>query len=337
MQAPQGQLARLIDGYLVTQMIYVAAALGVADALADGPRSSAELARTVGADPGALHRLLRGLAAEEVLTEDHDGRFALAPAGELLRTGVPGSLRGAVLARGEVYHDAAGRMLAGVRGEGVPYELAHGAPFFEHLDRHPDREATFQASMAGRSDAEAADVVAAYDFSRLDRLVDVGGGAGNLLAAILRSAPRLSGVLFDRPGVAPAAEARMRDAGVADRCDLVAGDFFASVPAGADAYVLSRVLHDWDDEECRRILARVRAAMGEHSRLLVVEAILPERAIDRPPAIRMDLHMLVLFSHARERTESEFSALLADSGLRVQAVFPTRSPAGLSVLEALPV
>jgi hypothetical protein len=336
MQEPHWHLVRLIDGYLVTQRLYVAAALGVADALADGPRSSAELARTVGADPGPLHRLLRGLATEEVLTEGDDGRFALAPAGELLRSGVPGSLRGAVLARGEVYHDAAGRLLAGVRGEGVPYELAHGVPFFEHLDRHPDREATFQASMAGRSDAEAEDVVAAYDFSHLRRLVDVGGGAGNLLAAILRSAPGLTGVLFDRPGVAPAAEARMRDEGVADRCELVPGDFFGSIPGGADAYALSRVLHDWDDDDCRRILGRVRAAMGDGSRLLVVEAILPDRAIDRPPAIRMDLHMLVLFSHARERTEGEFGALFGDAGLRLRAVFPTRSPAGLSVLEAVP-
>ena len=336
MQAPQWQMARLMDGYLVTQMLHVAAALGVADALAERPQTSAELARVVGAEPGALHRVLRGLATEDVVTEDDDGRFALTPAGELLRDGVPGSLRGAVLARGELYHDAAGRMLAGVRGEGVPYELANGAPFFDDLAEHPEREAAFQASMAGRSDQEVGDVVDAYDFGGIDRLVDVGGGAGNLLAAILRSAPGLTGVLFDRPGVAPAAEARMRGAGVADRCELVAGDFFASVPAGADAYVLSRVLHDWDDEDAGRILDRVRAAMGDGSRLLVVEAILPERAADLAPAIRMDVNMLMLFSQARERTESEFGELLARAGLRLRAVFPTRSPAGLSVLEAVP-
>jgi hypothetical protein len=336
MTAPQWQMARLMDGYLVTQMLHVAAALGVADALAERPRTSAELAAVVGAEPGALHRVLRGLATEDVVTEDDDGRFALTPAGELLRDGVPGSLRGAVLARGGLYHDAAGRMLAGVRGEGVPYELANGAPFFDDLAEHPEREAAFQASMAGQSDQEAGDVVAAYDFGGIDRLVDVGGGAGNLLAAILRSAPRLTGVLYDRPGVAPAVEARMRDAGVADRCELVPGDFFASVPAGADAYVLSRVLHDWDDEHAGRILDRLRAAMGDGSRLLVVEATLPERAADLAPAIRMDVSMLMLFSQARERTESEFGELLARAGLRLRAVFPTRSPAGLSVLEAVP-
>jgi ubiquinone/menaquinone biosynthesis C-methylase UbiE len=224
-----------------------------------------------------------------------------------------------------------------VRGGGVAYELAHDEPFFEHLARHPEREAAFQASMAGRAAQEVADVVAAYDFGNLDRLVDVGGGAGNLLAAILRAAPQLRGVLFDRPGVAPAAEQRMRDAGVWERCELVAGDFFESVPSGADAYVLSRVLHDWDDAEAARILARVREAMGTGSRLLVVEAILPERAADAPAAIRMDLHMLLLFSQAQERTEAEFRRLLEGAGLAVRRVVPTRSPAALSVIEAVPV
>ena len=336
MQAPQWHLARLMDGYLVTQMLHTAASLGVADALAGGPRSGAELAAEVGADPGALTRVLRGLAVEEIVEERDDGRFALTPAGELLRRDVPGSLRGAVLARGEVYFDTAAEMLTAVRGGGVAYELAHGEPFFEHLARHPEREAAFQASMAGRAAQEVADVVAAYDFGNLDRLVDVGGGAGNLLAAILRAAPQLRGVLFDRPGVAPAAEQRMRDAGVWERCELVAGDFFESVPSGADAYVLSRVLHDWDDAEAARILARVRDAMGTGSRLLVVEAILPERAADAPAAIRMDLHMLLLFSQAQERTEAEFRRLLEGAGLAVRRVVPTRSPAALSVIEAVP-
>jgi hypothetical protein len=335
MQAPQWHLARLMDGHLVTQMLHVAATLGVADVLADGPRTGPEVADAVGADPAALTRVLRGLAIEDIVEEEDGGRFALTPAGELLRRDVPGSLRGAVMARGDVYFEAAGEMLPAVREGGVAYELAHGEPFFEHLSHHPDREAAFQASMAGRSAAEVADVVAAYDFSGTGRLVDVGGGAGNLLAAILRAAPEVDGVLFDRPGVAPVAEARMRDEGVWDRCELVPGDFFASVPSGADTYVLSRVLHDWHDADCIRILERVRAAMGPDSKLLVVEAILPERAADRPAAIRMDLHMLLLFPAAHERTEAQFAALLERAGLRLGRVFPTRSPAGLSVLEAV--
>jgi O-methyltransferase domain/Dimerisation domain len=335
MQAPQWHVARLMDGYLVTQMLYVTAALGVADALADGPRTGVEVADAVGADPTSLHRVLRGLAVEEIVDERDDGRFALTAAGELLRSDVPGSLRGAVLARGDVYYEAVGHMLDGVRGEGVAYQLAHGAPFFDHLARHPERERSFQASMAGRADQETADVVAAYDFSGIGRLVDVGGGAGNLLAAILSTAPGLTGVLFDRPGVVPAAQRRMRDAGVADRCELVSGDFFDAIPGGADVYVLSRVLHDWSDEDAARILARVSDAMAPGSRLLVVEALLPERAMDLPTAIRMDIHMMLLFSPARERTEAEFRGLLGDAGLTLQSVIPTHSPAGVCLLEAV--
>jgi hypothetical protein len=330
----QWRLARLMDGYLVTQMLAVAARLGVADVLADGPRTSAEIADAVGADARGLHRVLRNLAVEEVLVELDDGRFALAPMGERLREGVPGSLRGSIIARGELYYSAAGNLLGGVRGEGTPYELAYGEPFFEHLGHHPELEAVFQGSMAGRSTQEAADVVDAYDFSGIGRLVDVGGGGGILLAAILGAAPNLTGVLFDRPGVIPAVEERMRAEGVADRCELVAGDFFQSVPEGADCYLLSRVIHDWDDDDSVRILSRVRDAMPAGSRLLLVESLLPERVADQPLAVRMDVNMFMLFTEAHERTEAEYRRLLERAGLQLDRVHPTRSPAGLSVLEA---
>jgi hypothetical protein len=236
-----------------------------------------------------------------------------------------------------VYFRAAGELLTAIRDGGEAFVHAYGEPFFAHLTRHPEREAAFQASMAARSAQETASVLRAYDFGNLDRLVDVGGGDGTLLTAILRSAPQLHGVLFDRPGVAPAAEQRMRAEGVAARCEFVAGDFFVSVPAGADAYLLSRVLHDWNDADAARILACVRAAMGTGSRLLVVDALLPERAIDGPAAIRMDLNMLVLFAQARERTEHELRELLGDAGLAVRRVIATDSPAGLGIVEAVPV
>jgi hypothetical protein len=189
--------------------------------------------------------------------------------------------------------------------------------------------------MAGRSEQEAGDVVAAYDFGGIGRLVDVGGGHGILLGAILRSAPDLHAVLVDQPAVISDARLRLATEGVADRCQLVPGDFFAGVPAGADAYLLSRVLHDWSDHDARRVLATCRAAMGPRSRLLIVEAILPERATDQPAVIQMDLYMLVLLG-ARECTETQFRRLLADTGFRVERVVSTASPAGLSVIEARP-
>jgi hypothetical protein len=329
------RMARLADGFLTTQLLYVAARLGVADVLAQGPRTGAEVAAAVGADPGLLTRALRGLVLEEVLAEEEGGRFALTELGQCLRADAPGSMRGPVLARGEVYYQAAAGTLAAVRHGGTAFEHVHGDRFFDHLRRHPEREAAFQASMAGRSEQEAGDVVAAYDFGGIGRLVDVGGGHGILLGAILRSAPDLHAVLVDQPAVVAEARRRLAAEGVADRCQPVPGDFFAEVPAGADAYLLSLVLHDWTDDDARRVLAACRSAMGPGSRLLVVEAILPERAADQPAVIRMDLYMLVLLG-ARERTEAQFRGLLAGTGFRVTRVVPTASPAGLSVIEAVP-
>jgi hypothetical protein len=240
-----------------------------------------------------------------------------------------------MLVRGELYYQAAAGMLAAVRQGGTAFEQVYGDRFFDHLARHPEQEAVFQASMAGRAEQEAGDVVAAYDFGGLGLLVDVGGGYGILLSAALRAAPDLRAVLVDRAPVVEQARRRLEADGVAGRCQLVAGDFFAAVPAGAGAYLLSRVLHDWTDDEARRLLATCRSAMAPASRLLVVEALLPERARDQPAVTRMDLHMLVLLG-ARERTEAQYRALLAEAGFRVDRVVPTGSLAGLSVIEATP-
>ena len=331
--AAQRDLARLVDGYLTTQLLYVAAKLGVADVLADGPRTGREVAAAVGADPDALTRMLRGLVLEDVLAEDGDGRFALTAVGEGLREGVPGSQRGAILVRGEVYWSAAAGMLRTAIDGGTAFEHVHGERFFEHLAADPEREAAFQASMADRARREAADVVAVYDFAGLRELVDVGGGSGVLLEAILRATPGLRGVLIDRPEAVERAGARLAAAGLDGLAECVAGDFFDAVPPGADAYLLSRVLHDWDDADARRILATCRAAMPAGARLLLVEAIVPERAHDAPEAIRMDLHMLMLL-RARERTEAQFRELLAGAGFDLRRVVPTASAANLSVLEA---
>jgi hypothetical protein len=240
--AARVRAGRLLDGFLTTQLLYVAAKLGVADVLADGPRTGAEVAEVVGADPDLLTRVLRGLALEEVLEQRDGGRFALTEVGACLRSDVTGSMRGPVVARGELYYQAAAGMLAAVRHGGTAFEQVYGDRFFAYLARHPEQEAVFQGSMSGRAEQEAGDVVAAYDFSRLGWLVDVGGGHGILLGAALRAAPGLRAVLVDQPAVVEQARRRLEAEGVAGRCELVAGDFFGSVPAGADAYLLSRVL-----------------------------------------------------------------------------------------------
>ena len=322
----QQRLRRLIDGYVMTQLLYVATKLGVAQALADGPRTGAEVAEAVRADPAALTRVLRGLALEDVVSEE-DGRFALTPVGECLP-----AMTGTLTMCGQLYYHGAEGLLAAVREGGACFERVYGVPFFTHLETHAEDGAAFHASMAVRSEQEASAVLRAYDFGALRRLVDVGGGSGLLLAAILRSAPGLHGVLVDRPAAIAAARENLREFGGRAECDPC--DFFAEVPAGGDAYLLSRVLHDWNDVDALRILAVCRNAMAPNARLLIVDAILPEHAKDQPAAIWMDLYMLMLLG-ARERTEADFKALLAQAGFKLRRTFPTGSPAGLGVLEAV--
>jgi hypothetical protein len=320
---PATRLARLTDGYVVTQLLWVAVELHVADQLAAGPGTADELAKHAGADPDVLRRVLRGLAAEEVLEELPGGRFALTETGHLLREGVAGSQRGAVLARGGLYYGALAGLLDAVREGGIPFERVHGRSFFDHLDAHPAESARFQASMAVRGAREAAAVVEAYDFRGFRTLVDVGGGPGVLLGAILQVAPELSGVLFDRPEV-------VREA----RLPAVGGDFFVEVPGGAQAYLLSRVIHDWADAQALAILRTVRRAVPDEGTLVLVEAVLPERAVDDPAAVRMDLHVLTLLG-GHERTADELAGLLAAAGFRLDRVVATE--AGVHVLEARPV
>jgi len=331
--APEWQLARLIEGYLTTQLLYVAAKLGVPDLLAQGPRSGTELAAAAGVHEASFVRVLRGLVLHGVLAEEDDGRFALTELGTLLRSDVPRSLRATAIGRGEMYYEPAAALLRALREGGTPFELVLGEPFFDHLARHPEHEAIFQGSMAGRSEREADDVVAAYDFTPFGRLVDVGGGQGILLSAILRSAPALQGVLLDLPAAIEDARARLGQDGHDGRFECVAGDFFVEVPTGADAYLLSRIIHDWEDEDARRILTMCRRATGDDGTLLLVEAILPDRVHDAPGAVQMDL-LMFMFLGARERTAAEYEQLLAESGFRLTRIAPTRSPAGLSVIEA---
>jgi SAM-dependent methyltransferase len=326
-------VSRLMDGYLATQLLCVAAKLNVADALAEGPQTADALARRTSARPDALWRVLRGLAAEGVFDELPDGRFGLNPSGACLRSDAPGSVRGLVIARGELYYAAAAGLFEAVRHGGVPFERVHGSAFFDHLAQHPDRGAAFQTAMEDRARREAADVVAAYDFAGIERLVDVGGGHGVMLAAILTATPHLHGTLFDLPPVAERAREKWDETGLPGRCDFVCGDVFETDLPRSDAYLLARIVHDWDDNAAARILRRCREAMRPGGRLLLVEAVLPERAVEAPEAIRIDLHMLTLLS-GRERIAAEFERLLAAAGLRLRRIVPTRSSAGIAVIEA---
>ena len=328
---PQQQMLDLITGYWVSQMVFVAARLGIADVLAKGPKTPAAVAEQVGAHAPFVHRLLRALASVGVFAETPASRFRLTPTAATLRSGMPGSLRDFALAVIDDYMwDAWGDLAHGLQTGAVPFEHVHGRPIFSYLMSQPDKERTFAAAMANISGPENGAVARAYDFRRVGKLVDVGGAHGHLLATILRRHRKLRGVLYDQPQVVAGAAGSGFLAGLEGRVDVQGGDFFASVPAGADAYMMKYIIHDWDDDRCVRLLGLCRQAMAPGARVLVIENVVEPG--NRPGwAKLLDINMMTCLT-GKERTKAEFRDLLARAGLTLRRVVPTASP--ISVLEA---
>lgn len=270
------RLAELVNGYQVSAAIGAFARLGVADALANGPSSIAELAERLGADERALGRLLDATLPAGLFAIDDDGRYRLAELGELLRSDAPGSLRRfAVVSTDDWRWAAYGHLTHAVRTGEPGFVAAHGCRLWDYLAADPDAAASFEESMARVGAARDRAVAAAVDFGTTARLVDVGGGRGGLLCALLAAWPQLQGVVFDLPAVIEGAREQLQAAGFAERCQAVAGDFREAVPPGGDAYLLSWVLHDWDDATTLRILGNCRSAMPPGARLLLVEMVVP--------------------------------------------------------------
>jgi len=330
---PPATLLQMMTGYWVSQALYVAAKLGVADLLAEGPRPVEALAVATQTDAPSLHRVMRALASVGVFTEAHPGTFALTPLAALLRTGTPDSMRALAIMYAEEQYRAWGDVLHSVRTGKTAFEKQFGTSYFAYLAQHPEADRVFNEAMTGYTTQLVGAVVEAYDFSPFTTLVDVGGSYGTLLAAILRRHPAARGILFDQPHVVAAAGEHLATAGVAERCTTVGGDFFVAVPAGGDAYVLAQILHDWDDERSVAILRQCRQAMPAHGKLLVVELVLPP---GEEPFLGkwLDLHMLVLLG-ARERTATEYEALFRATGFTLGRVVPTA--AGPSIVEGIPV
>ena len=330
---PRATLLQMMTGYWVSQALYVAAKLGIADLLADGPVDCEDLAAATNTHAPSLQRVLRALASVGVFTEVSPGSFALTPLAELLRTETPGSMSALAIMYAEEQYRAWGELLHSVRTGEMAFDHQFGMGYFEYLAQHPEADRVFNEAMTGWTQQLVGAVVDTYDFSPFHTVVDVGGGYGALLATILRNNPGTRGILFEQPHVIASAEEELVAAGVADRCTFVGGDFFVEVPAGGDAYVLSQILHDWDDERCVAILGQCRRAMPGHGKLLVVELVLPPG--DEPSLGKwLDLHMLVLLG-GRERTATEYDALFRAAGFKLARVVPT-SP-GPSVVEAIPV
>ncbi|WP_433478875.1 methyltransferase [Spirillospora sp. CA-142024] len=333
---PRSPLMDLAFGFMPAQIIYVAAETGLADAFTgDEPRSSAELAKETGTDAPSLHRLLRGLTGLGVVEQRGPDLFALTAEGRRLRADAPDSIRSLImLFCGPEVWRTWGDMAETLRTGEYAWKRATGRTPFEFFASDAELSATFNRAMAEHTRDVAPGVIAAHDFGRYATVADLGGGDGTLLAAILRAEPGLCGVLFDLPAGLTAAPGTLED--VADRTEIVPGDFFESVPEGADAYVLKSVIHDWHDEKAAAILRTCRAAMRPDARLLILEQVMPEML--RPESagiVRNDLNMLVS-TGGRERTEAEFRDLLDGAGFSVVSLAGPLPPSAYHVIEAKP-
>jgi len=327
--SPSDRLRQMISGAWVTQMIHGAAELGVADQLASGERPVEELAEACGAESDGLFRLLRGLASLGIFQETAPRHFALTPLAELLRSDHPQSMRQfARMVGGEHYLGWADLLYSVRTGEGA-FRHRYGMSVFEWYQQNPDRGAIFDGAMGDHSRAQIEALLTGYDFSGITHLVDVGGGRGLLVQKVLAAYPALRGTVFDQPQVvAPVAVPPE----LAGRLSVQGGDFFAGVPAGADAYLLKHIIHDWGDDACLRILQHIRAAMASGARVLLVEQVIPPGNAPFPGKL-LDLNMLVMTEGGRERTPSEYASLLGKAGLSLQRIVPTPSP--VSVVEAV--
>jgi hypothetical protein len=331
--SPQDMLLGIAMGYMLARGVYVAAEMGIADLLNDGPKRIEELAEATGAHSQSLHRLLRMLAGSGFFAEDSSGRFELTPPAALLRSGVPGSLRDAVRLVGDITGEGKWWNLWGdlqrcvMTGE-PEFDRVYGTDFYTHLAGTPVENRWWSKGVASFAAAENVAIVNSYDFAPFRRIVDAGGGRGGFLAEILKRNPTINAVLYDHPLIVQEPE-YLAAAGVLDRCELIGGNFLQFVPQGADAYIMKRILMDWDDEDCVKMLRLCRDAMTEGGRVLTVNVVMPPANQPHPGKI-IDIFLMVQLK-GRERTEDEFRDLYKRAGLKLTRI--VHNPSMLSIVE----
>ena len=328
---PHVQMIQMGTAFWLSRLVYTAAKLDLADQLATGPRTAADLAQAAGTNPRAMHRFMRTLASFGILTMGDDDTFALTELGATLKRNAPGSARATVLTMASPWFwQSFGEFEYSLQTGKPAMDKAVGMGIFDYLAQHPDEAALFSESMVGIHGAEPPAVAAAYDFSTIGTIVDVGGATGNMLGHILARHPQPKGVLFDRPHVVSEAPALLRAHGVADRVTIKEGNFFESVPGGGDAYILSHIIHDWTEAQCHTILGNCRKAMTTGAKLLIVEFVLPEGNTPHFGKL-VDMVMLAI-PGGEERTAREYRTLLDAAGFNMTRVVPTASD--VSVVEA---
>lgn len=329
---PQVMMLQMISGFWISRAIYIVAKLGLADHLQGGAKTAEELAAASGTHAPSLFRVLRALSSVGVLTQSADNRFGLTPLSETLRTDVPGSLRAfATTELGDDHYEGWGNLMHSVRTGEIAFDSLMGMSAWEYYAQHPENGKTFNDAMTGMSQGTIDAVLASYDFAGITKLADIGGGHGALLTAVLKANPTMQGILFDAPNVVGGAQEPIAAAGLSDRCEIVGGDFFASVPSGADAHVMKWIIHDWDEAKCHTILTNCHQALPANGKLILIEAVVP--ATSEPHFSKfIDLNMLVM-TGGRERTGDEYRELLAQAGFKLTRIIPTASP--MSVVEAV--
>jgi len=329
MESPRQELFSLTQGYKTTQALYVAAKLGVADHLRHGPKKAEELAEEVGANPKALFRLMRHLAAIGVFTQDESGKFGLTPLGELLCTDNPESMRYGAIFTGEENYKAAGNLLHSVRTGETAFDHLYGKGHFEWMAEHADASSTFNKAMA-QSLRRQANPVESYDYSGKRLVVDVGGGRGDLISSVLVANPAMEGILYDLPQGSAEAMSLLQAKGVEDRCRIRTGSFFDSIPSGGDVYVLSRILHDWPDDKAATILANCRKAIKDDGTLLIRDSVISDNDVQ---GSTMDITMMIM-TGGKERTEAEWKNLLQSAGFTLNRVYKKQGQ--FDLIEAKP-
>ncbi len=326
------RLVAQMHGFRSTQVIYVIAKLRLADHLAEGPMTAAELASRTNVNEIGLGRVLRLAAYYGLVAEVPGKRFELTAHGRPLGSAGRESIRATAILLGEEHYGAWGELLYAVKTGEPAFDHVYGSPMFDYLAAHPDAQATFDAAMSAGSDFFLGSMVDRYDFSQSRVMVDVGGGNGSVSAIVLKRNPSLQAVIYDQPQVLEAAERYLTGAGVRAQCRLVPGDFFSSAPEGGDIYMLSNIVHDWDDERALRILRNCRAAMKPDAVILLLEAVLSEHGQPSRAAMA-DVNMMVVLT-GRERTEEQYRALLGAADLKLTKVIPVEDR--VSLIEARP-
>ena len=325
-------MLQIISGFWISRAVYVIAKLGIPDLLKSGPKPAAELAAATKMHAPSLYRVLRALASVGVVSSQGE-QFALTPLSETLVTDAPGSLRWFTVSElGQEHYPAWGNLMHSVQTGEIAFDQFFGVDIWTYFQQNPEDAAVFNDSMTGVTAAANEEIMTKYDFSGFKKVVDIGGGHGGLITSILKKNSHVRGVLFDAPQVIEGARPKIEAAGLADRCETVSGDFFKSVPAGGDAYVMKWIIHDWDDQKAITILRNCRNEMKPNGKLILVDCVVPET--NEPHFSKfIDLNMLVM-TGGKERTKEEFEQLLADAGFKLLRVIPTDVPT--SIVEAEP-